>query len=253
MMSQNRRLERIGILLAVLMSGAALGLEVQQRLASAPKPSPPSPPANATQPLHPTTTPDGEILPLPVPEDGKEILGKGKDLIRIQGVHSGRKQYELTAQRLVLTRDESKTAVEGIRGTLIGNDGKPAAAFTADRAVMHMQSKDLDVEGQVHVESLDREDKVIFSTRNMHWSARDERLTCPNPVEVTQPGVLLRGSSMVADARLRKLSLDGGVYLEADAEKVEKGLGMSDGSSSQSGGRARGAASSTSRRANGGG
>ena len=29
-----------------------------------------------------------------MPEDGKEILGKGKDLIRIQGVHSGRKQYE---------------------------------------------------------------------------------------------------------------------------------------------------------------
>ena len=178
-MSQNRRLERLGILLAVLMSGAALGLEVQQRLASAPKPSPP---ANATAPLPPATTPDGELLPLPVPEDGKEILGKGKDLIRIQGVHSGRKQYELTAQRLVLTRDESKTAVEGIRGTLIGNDGKPVAAFTAERAIMHMQTKDLDVEGQVLVESLDREEKVVFSTRNMHWSARDERLTCPNPV-----------------------------------------------------------------------
>ena len=205
MMSQNRRLERIGILLAVLMSGAALGLEVQQRLASAPKPSPPSPPANATQPLHPTTTPDGEILPLPVPEDGKEILGKGKDLIRIQGVHSGRKQYELTAQRLVLTRDESKTAVEGIRGTLIGNDGKPAAAFTADRAVMHMQSKDLDVEGQVHVESLDREDKVIFSTRNMHWSARDERLTCPTRWRSPNLRAPAR-SSMVADARPKALA-----------------------------------------------
>ncbi|HOQ29708.1 MAG TPA: LPS export ABC transporter periplasmic protein LptC, partial [Armatimonadota bacterium] len=131
-------------------------------------------------------------------------------------------------------------------------DGKPVAAFTAERAIMHMQTKDLDVEGQVLVESLDREEKVVFSTRNMHWSARDERLTCPNPVEVTQPGVLLRGSSMVADARLRKLSLDGGVYLEADAEKVEKGLGVSDGSSSQSGGRTRGTASPASQRAKGG-
>lgn len=235
-MSGKLKFERIGVVIALLMGAGALFLEIDQRRSAGPAGTPTPPAANSVAPLPPAPADEGKLAPFPVPPDGKEILGKGNDLPRMQGIRGGRKQYELTAQRLVLTRGDRQTIAEGIRGAvLLGADGKPSLRFTAERAIMDTETKDLKVEGVVRVESLDPKNKVVFETRDMEWRAREERLICPNPVEVRQPGAVLRGSRMTADVRLKRLALEGGIYLEADAEKVQRTLGIAGGASPKGG------------------
>ncbi|NLC56838.1 MAG: LPS export ABC transporter periplasmic protein LptC [Armatimonadetes bacterium] len=238
-MAGNLKLERIGVVLALLMGAGALLLELDQRRSAGPTGEPaPAPTDTTLAPLPPTVTVDGKIVPYPVPPDGKEIRGKGGELPRMQGIQDGRKLYELSAERLILTQGDRLNGAEGSRGAgVFGKDGKPSLRFTAERAIMDTATKDLKIEGAVHVESLDPNNKVTFETRDMEWKAREEQLICPNPVEVTQPGAVLRGSRMTADVRLKKLHLEGGIYLEADVERVQKTLGVGNAAGAAKGGR----------------
>lgn len=214
-MKLRQHLQTIGILLALLMAGAALGLEIEQRLSRSGNEAPGTPAPMAGE---------EKIQPLPLQPGDKEVLGKEGDPIRMDGFANGRKQYDFTLKRLVLTQGDQKVTGEGARGEILGPDGKASIRFIAERATMDTITKDLSVEGQVRVESVDPNNPVAFETRDMQWLARQEQIVCPNPVEVAQPGVALRANTMTADVKLKKLKVEGGIFIEADVAAVERNL-----------------------------
>ncbi|HEX3000173.1 MAG TPA: LPS export ABC transporter periplasmic protein LptC, partial [Armatimonadota bacterium] len=197
-----------------------LGLEIQQRLAYSGIQTKPAPVSDGEE---------GPVQPIPVGKGDKEILSQNGKPIRMQGFANGRKQYDLNAQRLVISQGERSAAGEKIGGVLLGKDGVATLRFTADQAIMDQLTKNLDVQGRVRVQSLDPKNPVLFETQGVHWQAAEEKLQCNTPVQVTQPGVVLRANKMTADVRLKKLSLAGGIYLEADANKVKKNLELLQG------------------------
>lgn len=222
----SQRWQVIGVILAVLMGATALGMEIQQRLAHLP-----APPTKA-RPVAPAPVTGEErkgLTPFPVPKGGMEVAAKNGKAPTMDGWMNGTKQYQLTAQRLVLTPGQRSTVAETISGVgVAGANGKPTIRFTAERAIMNTDTRDLEVQGHVRVESLDPKRHVVFETDGMRWLAREERLECSNPVQVEQEGVLLRARRMTADIRLKKLTLDQSIYLEAEADQVKKTLGVTE-------------------------
>ena len=224
-MSQRSRVERIGIVLAVLMSATTLGMEVQQRMAR--------PPDHTAKPPAKAAPDPGEerqgLAPLPLAEGDKEIVASGGKSPQMQGWMNGRKQYDLKVNRLIITPNERQTIGEGIQGgVMMGKDGNPTFRFTAERVIMNTETRDLEAQGHVRVESADPKRRVVFETNGMNWIAREEKLVCSNPVQVVQDGVFARARRMTADVRLRKLAFDKDIYIEADAETVKKGMGLTE-------------------------
>lgn len=215
-MKERRRTETVGVWLALLMSAAALGLEIQRRLCalSVPAQTPSNAPMQSVR--HGTTA-----LP-EAPPGAKAVQGADGEPIRMQGFKGGRKQYELTLDRLVLGQGEQAVTGEGAQGVLLGPNGKPTVRFFAERATMDRVTQNVEIQGLVRVESTDPKNPVAFQTRDMRWIAHEERLICPNPVKVVQPGITLYANRMTADVKLKQLVLEGGFRLEADSDVVKQ-------------------------------
>lgn len=206
----------------MLFAGVALGMQIQQRQARRDAP-PPKKAGGGTVAPAPFT--DG-LPPLNYNPEVDKVIGSvnGKSP-HMTGWKNGHKQYDTAVEKLVLFGDGRTAVGEGIQGgALLGKDGKPSFTFSAQRATMNLDTKNLDVEGEVFVQSADKKNQTSFTTRDMHWNAAAERLECPNPVQVTQEGVVFRARRMTVDTRLKKLLMEGDIYLVADADKVKQAV-----------------------------
>ncbi|MDH7569958.1 MAG: hypothetical protein QHJ73_10270, partial [Armatimonadota bacterium] len=120
------KLERLGLVLALLMAAAALGLEIDQRLKS----KPPGP--SSAAPAAPAVPETSETLqPMPVVPEGHEFGAKDGKLPRMQGFANGRKQYEFTMDRLIQSPGGRQVTGEGARGVLLGPTGEATVRFSA--------------------------------------------------------------------------------------------------------------------------
>ncbi|UCH36517.1 MAG: LPS export ABC transporter periplasmic protein LptC [Armatimonadota bacterium] len=124
------------------------------------------------------------------------------DRITVRGRAEGDRYWELEAQSIEMTRDQSLTRLQGLRRATLYAGDKPQLFARAQWAALRSPSRDMELGGGVEVKS---DAGLLLRTESLRWDAERERLTSAGPVEMEL------GETMVTATR---------AYYVADGEKI---------------------------------
>lgn len=105
----------------------------------------------------------------------QEFRGIKEIIIR----RDGQKVWELAADRLTIDHDRGIANLEGLEKATYFRNGKPQASLTSAEAIYSMQTDDVEVPGQVTVES---SSGLLVKTMGLRWENATEKIICNNPV-----------------------------------------------------------------------
>jgi LPS export ABC transporter protein LptC len=119
--------------------------------------------------------------------------------ISLQGIHfneikDGVKQWELIADRADYDRKADLTRLRDVRMVIAGDSKSGTVTLTADRAVYHNASRNVELAGHVLAVS---SRGVRFSTDAATYLAADQKIVTDERVMIREPRLTVTGKGMV--------------------------------------------------------
>ncbi len=149
----------------------------------------------------------GEDLPDTV---GLELLAEGADQVMVSVQHfmtrEGIRRATVRADTAYVMDDESTIELRHVRLVFFDGEGGEESVLTADGGSYHIQSGDMNAEGNVVVVQSDGTQRL--ETEQLSYDAAADELRSETPFVFTQPDRVIRGSSFVSDPSLENHKID---------------------------------------------
>ena len=188
---------------------------------------------------------------LPLDQPATEVpaeLGLKFEDIKVVQRSQGKVDWELAAQSVEVSKDRQITNLSGIKRGVYYREGKPELSVTARRVRLNSQTKNMVVEGEVMVSDqrgmvlrtakvqwIDAEQKLVcpesvevqlgstqFKTKKLYYLAQERKLVCPAGVELTTGDNRLKGNKMVAHADSDEVEISGNVQMKVKVDEIGK-------------------------------
>ncbi|MEE9137858.1 MAG: LPS export ABC transporter periplasmic protein LptC [candidate division NC10 bacterium] len=128
------------------------------------------------------------------------------DRIRMTESRMGKPLWEVEADKGEIFEDRGivilTRVVHPVR--IVIHNGKESLTTLADKAVVDLTTKDLQLFGHVRSES---SKGMKFSTEHLTWSAGKRQISTDAPVVIKKAGLEIRGKGMVADTILERMTI----------------------------------------------
>lgn len=167
---------------------------------------------------------------------------EAEDVQRIVLREAGQKVWEFAARRITITPDRLYAVATGVHRAVYFRDHKPYLQLKAQHVRLNQQTRDMTATGAVGARG---PDGFALQTRCAQWmhqqqrllcpeavqvqvrdltvrttgvvyNAREGQLRCPQRVEVTAPRAVLRGENAVADVKAQRVHMTGATEIIID-------------------------------------
>lgn len=126
--------------------------------------------------------------------------------VRMMEMREGKRLWEVEADRAEMFENQGKAiliqVVDPVR--IVIYNGKDVLTSFAEKVVVDLKTKDLELIGRVRSES--SQGTKIF-TEHATWSAGSRQIRTEAPVLIEKQGYQIRGKGMVADTVLERVSI----------------------------------------------
>ncbi|MBU4483305.1 MAG: LPS export ABC transporter periplasmic protein LptC [Actinobacteria bacterium] len=126
----------------------------------------------------------------------------------VVGVKSGKKEWEIEADKISLAEDRKKTIFEKIKKAVIFKDNEPYLNVQLNKCIADMGSKSMELVGDVVIET--KEGDILKGDR-FFWDSEEETLASLEPVELIVKENYITADWLISDIELNKLELQGNV------------------------------------------
>lgn len=126
----------------------------------------------------------------------------------VVGVKSGKKEWEIEADKISLAEDRKKTIFEKIKKAVIFKDNEPYLNIQLNRCIADMGNKSMELVGEVVIET--KEGDILKGDR-FYWDSEEETLASLEPVELLVKENKITADWLTSDVELNKLELQGNV------------------------------------------
>lgn len=137
---------------------------------------------------------------------------------QLTGVHlvesqQGRKLWEVTADKAEVFDGQSVTRLEKVLNPVQVTLYSPEGSLTtwSDRVTIHMETKDVTLEGQVRAVS---EGGTTLTTEALTWSSASRRLSTDRRVRIVRDGMVSAGVGLEAETTLARIRILRGISSE---------------------------------------
>jgi len=114
----------------------------------------------------------------------------------------GEKEWELEADRAEIYKTEGKTIVQVLKIKFY-DQGKITSILTAREGVLHSQSGDMEVRGDVVVTS--EEEGTTLKTESLRWDANRKKIVTDDLVRQERRNTIITGQGLESDPQLEKV------------------------------------------------
>jgi len=126
----------------------------------------------------------------------------------VVGMKTGKKEWEIEADKISLAEDRKKTIFEKIKKAVIFKDNEPYLNIQLNKCIADMGSKSMELVGEVVIET--KEGDILKGDR-FFWDSEEETLASLEPVELTVKENNITADWLISDVELNKLELQGNV------------------------------------------
>jgi hypothetical protein len=114
------------------------------------------------------------------PTNGPVIFKTGTALGQRLNGRSWTADYE----RIVTSTDQNQLDLYGVKHAVIYKNGKPYLRVTAQRMTVNTVTRDFNVSGKLHVETIGKDPKRTFDTESANWNDVQETLNLPDHARI---------------------------------------------------------------------
>ena len=126
----------------------------------------------------------------------------------VVGMKTGKKEWEIEADKISLAEDRKKTIFEKIKKAVIFKDNEPYLNIQLNKCIADMGNKSMELVGDVVIET--KEGDILEGDR-FFWDSEEETLASLEPVELTVKENNITADWLISDVELNKLELQGNV------------------------------------------
>ena len=126
----------------------------------------------------------------------------------VVGMKTGKKEWEIEADKISLAEDRKKTIFERIKKAVIFKDNEPYLNIQLNKCIADMGNKSMELVGDVVIET--KEGDILKGDR-FFWDSEEETLASLEPVELIVKENNITADWLVSDVELNKLELQGNV------------------------------------------
>lgn len=99
----------------------------------------------------------------------------------VLGIKNEKKEWLIEADKISIAQDRQNTLFENIKQMVIFKDEEPYLTITANRCIANMQSKDMELNGDVLIT---KENGDYLKGERVFWYSEEQRLSSYEPVEL---------------------------------------------------------------------
>jgi LPS export ABC transporter protein LptC len=100
----------------------------------------------------------------------------------VVGMKTGKKEWEIEADKISLAEDRKKTIFEKIKKAVIFKDNEPYLNIQLNKCIADMGNKSMELVGDVVIET--KEGDILKGNR-FFWDSEEETLASLEPIELT--------------------------------------------------------------------
>ena len=126
----------------------------------------------------------------------------------VVGMKTGKKEWEIEADKISLAEDRKKTIFEKIKKAVIFKDNEPYLNIQLNKCIADMGNKSMELVGDVVIET--KEGDILKGDR-FFWDSEEETLASLEPVELIVKENYITADWLISDVELNKLELQGNV------------------------------------------
>ena len=126
----------------------------------------------------------------------------------VLGIKDEKKEWLIEADSISIAQDRESTLFENIKQMIIFKNEIPHLTITAEKCIANMQSKDMELEGNVIIS---KEDGDSLRGERVFWHSEEERLLSNELVELQVDDNLIVAGSFSANKEMTQLELYNGV------------------------------------------
>lgn len=151
-------------------------------------------------PRTPVAAPPEKEAPLESFLPGLDLKG-----INYEVSEKGQRQWGFKAEEVLDSQDGSRTALNGLHDGIFYKNGKPYLHMKSGSAVYHHTTRQLHMNGGVHVAG---PDGLRFHAPSLVWIGDQKRIVCPGPVRLqTSEGWITSHGALTADLEKQTFTL----------------------------------------------
>ena len=124
----------------------------------------------------------------------------------VSGIKDGQREWEIEAEKISFGKDRKNTIFEEIKNILIFKDEKPHLKIVADRCIADMNTKSMELVGDVVIET---EEGDVLKGMGYFWDSNKEELSSTAPVEILVKDYIISAERFSSDTELINLNLEG--------------------------------------------
>ena len=126
----------------------------------------------------------------------------------VLGIKDEKKEWLIEADSISIAQDRESTLFENIKQMIIFKDEVPHLTITAEKCIANMQSKDMELKGNV---TISKEDGDSLKGERIFWHSIEERLLSNERVELHIDDNYIFAGSFSANKEMSQLELYNGV------------------------------------------
>ncbi len=127
-------------------------------------------------------------------------IGQGQVL----GIKDEKKQWLIEAETISIAEDRESTVFEDIKKMLIYKEEEPHLTVFAERGIANMQSKDIELSGNVVISN---EDGDSLKGEKVFWHSEQQRITSEEQVELQIDDHYIIAGSLSTNMEMTQLEL----------------------------------------------
>lgn len=151
------------------------------------------------------------IIPKPDKQEAPQSLANTLSYIGSTLVEEkdGKKQWELTAEKIEVEPGTENVTMTNIKGTLYKENGQKLA-LTAQHALINNKTHDISLDGDVKAAT---EDGATFAAPQAKWLSGEQRFYGSGGIKVMRQDTVITGDQVESDANLEKIKVSGNAHI----------------------------------------
>ncbi len=130
---------------------------------------------------------------------------------------SGRKEWELVAEKADIYRKKNETELYKPRMKFYNSEGEVTSTLTADEGTVNTKTNDVFMRGNVIVVS--EEKKTTLTTESLRWDSKREKVLSDDFVRQEDEEMIVTGYGLEVDSKLGKITIKRNVKVDEKADK----------------------------------
>lgn len=122
----------------------------------------------------------------------------------VLGIKNEKKEWLILADSISIAEDRENTLFENIREMIIFKDEEPHLTISANRCIANMQSKDMELTGNVIISKADGD---YLKGNRVFWYSEEERLSSYEAVELQVDDNYIIAGSLSTNMEMTQLEL----------------------------------------------